>query len=329
MARPVSSKPGRKRSQPLTIMVVPRSGKILSFNIYTAVLTAIAVVALAVALVITGFGIHYKVVLGEVRELQVLRQVTQEQREKIEEMQQKTDTMEQDLTRVKQLEQRIRDLLRGERDVLEKNLGRKAVFDDSLEIAALPPLTLTSRSAIRGLRWSTGDVAMLSSESERLSLSQTLLQRALHETHSAFLSANDELEDKVASFRALPNYFPCRGTITSRFGRRVSPFGKWTEYHEGVDIAAPLGTPVVAAGDGTVRVSGYKAGFGRIVTIDHGNGLTTTYGHLLRSLVSPGEKVRRGTPIAAVGSSGLSTGPHVHFEVRERGRLVDPMRYLK
>jgi murein DD-endopeptidase MepM/ murein hydrolase activator NlpD len=118
--------------------------------------------------------------------------------------------------------------------------------------------------------------------------------------------------------------WPLRGAVTSRFGFRRHPIFRARLFHQGVDIAAPQGAPVRAAGDGTVLFAGWYGGYGKLVILDHGDGLSTLYGHLSAILVSPGASVTRGQIIGRVGSTGYSTGPHLHFEIRRHGRPVDP-----
>jgi murein DD-endopeptidase MepM/ murein hydrolase activator NlpD len=118
---------------------------------------------------------------------------------------------------------------------------------------------------------------------------------------------------------------PVDGRITSHFGLRTDPLGKGTRRHSGIDIAAPAGTPVKAMAAGTVVFSGPAGGYGNLVAIDHGNGITTRYAHNRTLLVSLGEHVTLGQEIAEVGSSGRSTGPHLHFEVLRDGHAVDPL----
>jgi murein DD-endopeptidase MepM/ murein hydrolase activator NlpD len=116
--------------------------------------------------------------------------------------------------------------------------------------------------------------------------------------------------------------WPVQGTITSYFGMR------WGRMHEGIDIGAPEGTPIVAAAGGTVNYAGWEGGYGNLTVIDHGNGLATAYGHQSRIIVSSGQTVAQGQVIGYVGSTGHSTGPHLHFEVRVNGTPVDPLGYL-
>lgn len=118
--------------------------------------------------------------------------------------------------------------------------------------------------------------------------------------------------------------WPVTGTITSPFGWRSNPFGGGPEFHQGLDIAAPMGTTVTAAAGGTVIMAQWYGGYGNYILIDHGGGYSTGYGHLSAIYVSVGQSVARGQAIGAVGSTGQSTGPHLHFEVRIAGKPVDP-----
>ncbi|MFN2449909.1 MAG: murein hydrolase activator EnvC [Candidatus Baltobacteraceae bacterium] len=122
--------------------------------------------------------------------------------------------------------------------------------------------------------------------------------------------------------------WPVSGTITSPFGYRRSPFGGGMEFHQGLDIAAPMGTTVTAAAAGTIISAGWYGGYGNYILIDHGSGMATGYGHLSQIFVAAGQQVQKGQAIGAVGSTGMSTGPHLHFEVRLSGKPTDPAAYL-
>lgn len=122
--------------------------------------------------------------------------------------------------------------------------------------------------------------------------------------------------------------WPVTGTITSPFGYRQNPFGGGTEFHTGLDIAAPMGTTVTAAEGGTIISAGWYGGYGNYILIDHGGGMSTGYGHLSQIFVAAGQQVQKGQAIGAVGSTGMSTGPHLHFEVRLNGKPTDPAAYL-
>jgi murein DD-endopeptidase MepM/ murein hydrolase activator NlpD len=121
---------------------------------------------------------------------------------------------------------------------------------------------------------------------------------------------------------------PSGGPVTSTFGWRIHPILGTSKLHNGVDFGAEYGSVIRAADNGVVISAGPTGGYGEAVIIDHGNGLTTLYGHSSQLYVSVGQAVQRGQPIAAVGSTGFSTGPHLHFEVRRAGEPIDPMPFL-
>lgn len=132
-------------------------------------------------------------------------------------------------------------------------------------------------------------------------------------------------EDLLSS---IPSITPTEGYISSTFGHRISPFTGDRVKHNGIDIGAPLGANVLATADGEVIYSGDAGAFGRVVVLDHGFGIITRYAHNSRLLVELGDKVTRGTNIAVVGSSGRSTGPHLHYEVIVEGKPVDPRGFM-
>jgi murein DD-endopeptidase MepM/ murein hydrolase activator NlpD len=119
-----------------------------------------------------------------------------------------------------------------------------------------------------------------------------------------------------------------KGLLSSKFGKRIDPFSGKQETHKGIDIAGKLGSEILAVGDGVVTFSGKRKGYGNLVEVDHGNGVTTRYAHNQSQLVSVGETVRKGQAVGLMGSTGRSTGPHVHIEVLQDGKQVNPANYL-
>lgn len=136
------------------------------------------------------------------------------------------------------------------------------------------------------------------------------------------------LNDQVSISRATPQGWPTKGWITSYFGKRKSPFSGRRVMHEGLDIAANIGTPVIATADGIVSRVSYTPGYGKMVVVDHGYGYRTIFGHNSKILVNSGQRVKRGERIALVGNTGQSTGPHVHYELRLNGVPIDPRKTL-
>jgi murein DD-endopeptidase MepM/ murein hydrolase activator NlpD len=149
-----------------------------------------------------------------------------------------------------------------------------------------------------------------------------LLSESLEEATSAVTSNRDRLE-------SMPSILPTAGWLSSRFSlARVHPIHNRALPHEGVDIAAPRDTPIMAAAKGRVIQAGWVAGYGLTVEIDHGFGITTLYGHASRVIVQKGQEVLRGDMIARVGSTGISTSSHLHYEVRVNGVAQDPATYI-
>lgn len=126
-----------------------------------------------------------------------------------------------------------------------------------------------------------------------------------------------------------PSILPVVGHITDHFGDRLDPFSGEGAFHRGVDVAADYGAPVHATADGVITIADMHAGYGRLVVIDHGFGMTTWYGHLSAFTAIPGARVKRGEVIGYTGISGRATGPHVHYEVRVNNAPINPARYMK
>lgn len=140
------------------------------------------------------------------------------------------------------------------------------------------------------------------------------------------------LEDTLAQIRAveevLPQMWPVEGVLTSPFGYRRSPFTREWKFHGGIDLGVPQGTPILVTGDGLVTFSGWDGGHGMMIEVDHGSGVATRYCHASQLLVEAGDGVVAGDMIALSGSTGMSTGPHLHYEIHFDGERADPLDYL-
>ncbi len=146
---------------------------------------------------------------------------------------------------------------------------------------------------------------------------------------NSFREAGDSLAIHADRLAATPSIMPTAGWLSSAFSRmRSHPILHELRAHEGLDVSAPSGTPIEAPANGTVIQTGWEAGYGNMLVIDHGYGIVTKFAHASRILVRAGQRVRRGERIALVGSTGLSTGPHLHYEVHVNGRPVNPLRYI-
>ena len=141
-------------------------------------------------------------------------------------------------------------------------------------------------------------------------------------------SVRDSVERRHALAAATPSVWPVAGWLSSYYGTRKDPFTNDKDFHPGLDISADYGQPVVATGDATVSAAGPNGAYGNMVMLDHGFGIVTKYGHLSRIAVADGQQVKRGDVIGYVGSTGRSTGSHLHYEIWMNGRLTNPMTLL-
>jgi murein DD-endopeptidase MepM/ murein hydrolase activator NlpD len=157
------------------------------------------------------------------------------------------------------------------------------------------------------------------------------IDRAIKESQlreQSVLDLWESLSEKQSLMLAIPNIRPARGWITSRFGYRSSPFTGRAALHAGLDFAAAPGSPVYAPADGIVTFAGYDEGYGKLLSIDHGYGYSTRYGHNSQLYVQVGQKVSRWDIVASVGNTGRSTGPHLHYEVRLNGVPKNPANFI-
>lgn len=156
----------------------------------------------------------------------------------------------------------------------------------------------------------------------------TQLRGAASRQEASLQMLIEYFEDKRSLHAATPARWPVRGWVTSHFGNRMSPFSGIEKFHEGIDIAAQTGTPIISPADGVVVKAGFGTGYGNMVEVSHGYGFKTLFAHNSRLNVKTGQRIRRGDIIAYVGDSGSSTGPHLHYEVRLNGLPVNPTKYM-
>ena len=160
------------------------------------------------------------------------------------------------------------------------------------------------------------------------SIDMNMLRDQIKNTIGKVTVIQEYLKKQKDAFMTTPKGWPVSGRITSPFGNRENPKHGGSEFHSGMDIAVSPGTPVRSTADGIVSFSGWSAGNGNLVVVEHGSGFSTFYAHNSSNAVSVGKKVRRDTIIAYTGSTGNSTGPHLHYEVWKNGRPVDPKGFI-
>ena len=159
-------------------------------------------------------------------------------------------------------------------------------------------------------------------------IEQLIMQIDLQKNSTTESKEITENPNPTSFFSSIPNIKPVSGSITSAFGNRIHPIYNITIFHSGIDFSASEGSRVHATGDGMVAFSGYDKGYGQKITIDHGYGYKTTYAHLSKSLVRQGQRIKRGEIIALSGNTGVSTGPHLHYEIQKDNVKVNPTAYF-
>lgn len=284
----------------LTILVVPEdSRRVRKIVLSRWMIQAASCLALVVvcAIGLLTYGYVQRGIDGE--ELASLRQENVAQRLKLARLAEELESLDRELVLLAQNHAQVESLVAKE--------GQKG---EALSGIGGPPETDDSAGG--------SDLQARIDQVRR----QIELQRLSQEEIQATLN------DQRSLLAAKPSGWPVQGWLTSTFGMRISPFTGKRKMHEGLDIAARTGTPVFATADGVVTEAGTAPGYGKLVVIDHGYGYKTYYGHNSRIFVKIGQRVRRGDKIAAVGSTGSSTGPHVHYEVRRNGVPVNPRKYL-
>ncbi len=154
------------------------------------------------------------------------------------------------------------------------------------------------------------------------------LQTKVRRQEQSFQELEEVVQSRHSLWASTPSIWPTSGWLSSRFGKRTSPFTGKLANHRGIDIAARPGTPIIAPAAGVVTYYKFNGGFGRYLKLNHGYGTVTHYGHLSKAAVKVGQKVKRGDIIGYVGNTGLSTGPHLHYEVYVNNLAINPMKYI-
>jgi murein DD-endopeptidase MepM/ murein hydrolase activator NlpD len=229
--------------------------------------------------------------------------------------------------------------LRIEKDQLKNNNSRleQVAKERDLQVASLASIA-GEVSALYGLKAEPTLVTATADQIHDADVNSSLDQ--LHALRSSALSGatmvgltmgltrNATTADWIRA-NAAPNLWPVQGQVTGSFGERIDPFNGEGAFHSGVDIGSSYGAAIIAPADGIVTFTDTLGGYGKAIMIDHGNGISTRYGHLSGFAVTAGQRVHRGDVIGYVGASGRSTGPHLHYEVRINDVPVNPYKYLR
>lgn len=312
-----------KKGRFYTIFILPDpTSKPYSFSIrkktchYMAGFLSIAI------LVVAGFFAQSLSFLGDLTELNLLRNESKHHRVQIQSVIQTVDRLKQEMARLGELDQKLR--------IMTDLAPRKGGVNPLAQGGREEPLPASLEDApSSGQEPGQAQEVAIPHVAASVEKEVQFLRSQAQEEEKSFQELIETISDMKSRWASTPSIWPVQeGWVTSGFGKRVSPFTGDLMMHNGLDIAGQRGTPVIAPADGIVIRVGTDQDLGRMIAIDHGYGKMTWYGHLEQQIVRIGQSVRRGETIGFVGSTGHSTGPHLHYEVRINNAPVNPVRYI-
>ena len=284
------------------------------FSIRRRTVKILLIAGLLAAVVEALFLVQYVTRSGEIWELEALRSETVQHRQQASALSSSLEDLRKQLSTMREVNTRIRMMLGLDPPKVPPSplgLGGKEESNASMQPGGMG-----------GERESLLSVtAQLQQKLTWLKDEASIQEQYLHELKGI-------VGDRKAQWASTPSIWPVRGWVSSGFGRRVSPFTGKDTIHGGLDISAPMRTPVIAPATGMVTFAGNEAGLGNTVALLHGYGMRTIYGHMDKLKVKMGQPVRRGDVLGWVGNTGLSTGPHLHYEIEVSGTAVDPLKYI-
>jgi len=319
--------------QEYTVMIFrDHSSPVRRYKVARQLAKRVALGAAGAALVMAVVLVDYVRVRSDVGELEALRAETGRQREQIRDFTHKVEKLDGQFARLSEFERKVRVIANLPGAVAETEVGsvpsgvgggeeeENSLVRDELVPAAAQGSRAAGPEAGLGPAGG-GWHGELDAQATRLLHGAEFRERSLEELV-------EQLRGKSERLASTPSVWPAKGWLTSGFGRRVSPFTGKPHLHLGIDIAAERGTAILAPARGRVVFAGTRGALGKTLEIDHGFGTTTVYGHCDTIHVRPGQRVERGQWVAAIGSSGRSTGPHLHYAIKVAGKAVDPRHYI-
>ncbi|MBF8983528.1 M23 family metallopeptidase [Lutibacter sp. B2] len=295
----------RLKNESLSIMIIPHSGdnikqvkfkKSILYYIIAIAITSTILFSISFVFLISNYTHTNKQMQEKDKYISHLEQIKIKQSGQINELQTKTQLITEKLNMLTELETKVRNLVG-----LKKN-------NDSTQIKKV------SRSNTYPKKSDANLLELTSKINNKTDTLKTLI---------------GDVNSQLNYLNAIPNRHPTIGKVTSKFGYRVSPISNIRKFHKGLDISNKTGTQIVAAGTGIVTFCGWHSGYGKTIVLSHGYGYRSVYAHNSKNLVKVGQKVNKGDIIAKIGSTGRSTGPHLHFEVHFKGQAIDPQTILK
>lgn len=292
------------------ILMADLAGRMVRFSIPKNIVKAGFAVIGVFSIFVGYFAYNMFKINLHMEDLDHMRETSMIQKQEIQRFALKVEEFQNQLNRLEKFDKKLRIITALDSGVAGKN--------DSFGVGG--PST-TDNFGASAEKYTEGLLNQLDDDIAKMDSKAAKQEISFHELDGFF-------KDQSTLLTSTPSIWPTRGWVTSGFGYRVSPFTGMREFHEGLDISTQMGAPVLSPANGVVVDTGRDNGYGNLVEIDHGYGIVTRFGHNSKVLVKRGEHVKRGQVIARVGSTGRSTGPHVHYEVRLNGVPVNPYRYI-
>lgn len=326
----------------VTLFVVSnQTGKTRKIVISAAWLKAVSFISAIVIIIFTAGLVDYFGLLLQAMENKRLKVENSQLIKQFQVVESKVSALENSLERVKTFTTKLQLITNvdAEDRITKLTMGAKPAAGQQIEEYEPMeerdgPQAMVEQDAIftpqKPLNDHAGELAAEEADKDYASL-VVRIDKAVKETQLKEQSVIDlweSLSERQSLLNSTPNMKPAKGWITSRFGYRISPFSGKPALHAGLDIAAAPGSPVYAPADGVVVFASYDESYGKLITLDYGYGVTTRFGHLSQIYVQVGQRVSKWDVVGAVGNTGRSTGPHLHYEVRINGTAVDPINYI-
>ena len=304
-----------KKSKFFTLTIVPSScGKTRRIVVPRYLITTGTIGLILCFFALFYFISEYNILKEKLTYFENLEELVQIQQEKIASLAGKVDQFNNTLDKLREMENRLKTMVGAgiENSDIEEGLGEGGP-DEYISFENWIPEKIDTGS-LQSIKTIENNFKFLRNEA------------MLREQN--FIRIQKFIEEKKVLFASMPNIFPVKGWLSAGYGSRINPFTKKREMHQAIDIAAPWGTSIKAACQGRVTYSGWKGCYGLVITVKNGYGYSTVYGHLSKILVKKGEWIEKGQIIGKLGSSGRSTGPHLHFEVWKGGKTINPLKLM-
>jgi murein DD-endopeptidase MepM/ murein hydrolase activator NlpD len=295
----------------ITLFLVPDgTGRVKQLRVASSLVMCLGALLTLSAIALFWTLYAYSGIRAESPRLAELQRENALQKEQILHMAQRIDQFAQDMTELKKIDHQIKVMANLETVEGDEQFRGVGGSDPSL-LDPKATVSKVNRNLVRAMHRSLDD-----------------LKSDIESSWEDKAGIKKFLEEQKNLLAATPSIWPTKGWLSSGFGYRESPFTGEKEFHKGIDVSTRAGAPIVASANGVVSFAGWDRGYGRVVVIRHRHGFETKYAHLKKCLVKTGRPVKRGEAIGLVGSSGKSTGPHLHYEVHLNGVPVNPIRYV-